>query len=99
MSVTPYIGLGFVVFCIGMFGVLTRKNTVGILMGIELMLNASNIVLVAFSRANNHLTGQLFAFFTITVTVAEVAVGLAIVIQVFRLKKTINADEIDLLRG
>jgi len=97
--VTSYIGLWFVVFCIGVFGVITRKNTVGILMGIELMLNAANIVLVAFSRANNHLTGQLFAFFTITVTVAEVAVGLAIVIQVFRLKKTINADEIDLLRG
>ncbi len=99
MTVTPYIGLGFVLFSIGLFGVLTRRNTVGILMAIELMLNASNIVLVAFSRMHGNLGGQLFAFFTITVTVAEVAVGLAIVIQVFRLKKTIHADEITLLKG
>ncbi len=99
MTVTPYIGLGFVLFTIGLFGVLTRRNTVGILMAIELMLNASNIVLVAFSRMHGNLGGQLFAFFTITVTVAEVAVGLAIVVQVFRLKKTINADEITMLKG
>jgi NADH-quinone oxidoreductase subunit K len=88
-----------VVFAIGLFGVLTRRNAVGILLGIELMLNAVNINLVAFSRFRADLTGVVFTVFTIAITVAEVAVGLAIVIVIFRVRRTIEADHLDLLRG
>jgi NADH-quinone oxidoreductase subunit K len=79
--------------------VLTRRNAVGILLGIELMLNAVNINLVAFARLHGDVTGLLFAVFTIAITVAEVAVGLAIVILIFRVRRTIDADRLDLLRG
>ncbi len=88
-------------FCIGLFGSVSRRNTVGILMGVELMLNAVNINLIAFWRylepANT--SGLIFAIFTITVAAAEVAVGLAMVIAVYRTRLTINADEIDTLKG
>jgi NADH-quinone oxidoreductase subunit K len=87
-------------FCIGLYGALSRKNAVGMLMGIELMLNAVNINLVAFWRYGTpaSLTGQVFALFAITVAAAEAAVGLALVIAVFRSRKTVNADEVDLLK-
>jgi NADH-quinone oxidoreductase subunit K len=87
-------------FCLGLYGALARKNAVGILMGIELMLNAVNINLVAFWRYGTPaaLTGQVFALFAITVAAAEAAVGLALVIAVFRTRQTVNADEIDLLK-
>jgi NADH-quinone oxidoreductase subunit K len=94
-----YLLLAAVVFVLGLFGVLTRRNAVGILLGIELMLNAVNINLVAFSRFHGHVAGMLFTLFTIAITVAEVAVGLAIVIVLFRVRKTIEADHLDLLRG
>jgi NADH-quinone oxidoreductase subunit K len=94
-----YLLLAAVVFALGLFGVLTRRNAVGILLGIELMLNAVNINLVAFSRFQGNVAGMLFALFTIAITVAEVAVGLAIVIVIFRVRKTIEADHLDLLRG
>ncbi len=97
--ITSYLVLAFLLFSIGAFGVLTRRNAVAILMAIELMLNASNIALVTFSRMHGNLGGQLFAFFTITITVAEVAVGLAIVVLIYRLRKTVNADEMDFLKG
>src|SRR5206468_79330 len=84
---------------VGLFGVLTRRNAVGILLGIELMLNAVNINLVAFSRFRADLAGLIFTLFTIAITVAEVAVGLAIVIVIFRVRRTIEADHLDLLRG
>jgi NADH:ubiquinone oxidoreductase subunit K len=87
------------VFVIGLFGVVTRRNAVGILLGIELMLNAVNINLVAFARLHGDVTGLLFAVFLIAITVAEVAVGLAIVILIFRVRRTIDADRLDLLRG
>jgi NADH-quinone oxidoreductase subunit K len=87
------------VFCIGLFGVVTRRNTIGILLGIELMLNAVNINLVAFSRFRGDVAGLVFSLFTIVVTVAEVAVGLAIVIMIFRVRRTVEADHLDLLRG
>ena len=96
---TSYLVLAFLLFSIGAFGVLTRRNAIAILMAIELMLNASNITLVTFSRLHGNLGGQLFAFFTITITVAEVAVGLAIVVLIYRLRKTVNADEMDFLKG
>jgi NADH-quinone oxidoreductase subunit K len=94
-----YLLLAAVVFALGLFGVLTRRNAVGILLGIELMLNAVNINLVAFSRFHGNVAGMLFTLFTIAITVAEVAVGLAIVIVLFRVRKTIEADHLDLLRG
>jgi len=94
-----YLILAALVFVIGLFGVLTRKNAVGILLGIELMLNAVNINLVAFSRFRADLAGLIFTLFTIAITVAEVAVGLAIVIVIFRVRRTIEADHLDILRG
>ena len=94
-----YLVLAALVFAIGLFGVLTRRNAVGILLGIELMLNAVNINLVAFGRFHADLTGVMFTLFTIAITVAEVAVGLAIVIVIFRVRRTVEADRLDLLRG
>jgi NADH-quinone oxidoreductase subunit K len=88
-------------FCIGLFGALSRRNTVGILMGVELMLNAVNINLIAFWRylepANT--SGLIFAIIAITVAAAEAAVGLAMVIAMYRTRLTINADEVDTLKG
>ena len=88
-------------FCIGLFGALSRRNTVGILMGVELMLNAVNINLIAFWRylepANT--SGLIFSIIAITVAAAEAAVGLAMVIAVYRTRLTINADEVDTMRG
>jgi NADH-quinone oxidoreductase subunit K len=94
-----YLVLAALVFAIGLFGVLTRRNAVGILLGIELMLNAVNINLVAFARFRADVAGLVFTMFTIAITVAEVAVGLAIVIAIFRIRRTIEADHLDLLRG
>ena len=94
-----YLILAALVFAIGFFGVLTRRNAIGILLGIELMLNAVNINLVAFARFHGDLTGLIFTLFTISITVAEVAVGLAIVIVIFRVRRTVEADRLDLLRG
>ena len=87
-------------FGIGVYGVLARRNAVLILMSIELMLNAVNLNLVAFSQylQDVALSGQIFALFVITVAAAEVGIGLAIVILIFRNRETINVDEIDLLR-
>lgn len=88
-------------FCIGLFGALSRRNMVGILLGVELMLNAVNINLVAFWRylEPNLVAGQVFALFTITVAAAEAAVGLAMVIAIYRNHLTVNADEVDTLKG
>ena len=99
MSLNAYLTLAALVFTIGLFGVLTRRNAIGILLGIELMLNAVNSNLVAFARFHGDLLGLVFALFTIAITVAEVAVGLAIVIVIFRVRRTVEADRLDLLRG
>ncbi len=99
MSLNAFLVLSALVFSIGLFGVLTRRNAIGILLGIELMLNAVNINLVAFSRFHADLAGLIFTLFTISITVVEVAVGLAIVIMIFRVRKTVEADTLDLLRG
>jgi NADH-quinone oxidoreductase subunit K len=99
MGLPAYLGLAAVVFVVGLFGVLTRRNAVGILLGIELMLNAVNINLVAFARFHGDLAGVVFTLFIIAVTVAEVAVGLALVIAIFRVRRTVDADHLDLLRG
>ena len=87
-----------VLFSAGVYGVLARRNAVLVLMSIELMLNAVNINLVAFSAAIADLTGQVFALFVITVAAAEVGIGLAIVILIFRNRETINVDEVSLLK-
>jgi NADH-quinone oxidoreductase subunit K len=87
-------------FCIGMFGVLSRRNAVAILMGIELMLNAVNINLVAFwrYRAPELIAGQAFAVIVLAVAAAEVAVGLALIISVYRRHRTVVADELNLMK-
>ncbi len=94
-----YLALASVIFGIGAMGFLTRRNMLIQLMSIELMLNSVNIMLVAFNRymPENH-TGQIFAFFVIAVAAAEAAVGLAIVISLFRLKQTVETDKADALR-
>ena len=94
-----YLALSAVVFGLGAIGFLVRRNVLVQLMCIELMLNSVNLMLVAFNRykPDNH-TGQLFAFFVIAVAAAEAAVGLAIVISLFRLKKTVHSDQADTLR-
>ena len=99
MGLQPYLLLSAVVFSIGLFGVMTRRNTIGILLGIELMLNAVNINLVAFARFNADPAGFIFTVFTISITVAEVALGLALVILIFRVRRTAMADHLDILRG
>jgi NADH-quinone oxidoreductase subunit K len=98
MGLTPYLILASVLFSIGLFGVITRRNTIGILLGVELMLNAVNINLVAFSRFAGTPSGMIFTLFAICITVAEVAFGLALVILIFRMKRTAIADELDLLQ-
>jgi len=100
VPLTWYLILATVLFSIGLFGVLARKNAVAILMGIELMLNAANINLVAFWRYVNPVMigGQVFAVIVFAVAAAEVAVGLALFISIYRRRDTIAADEIDLMK-
>ena len=91
--------LSAALFSIGLFGVLARRNAIAILLGVELMLNAVNINLVAFSHRISSLDGQVFTVFVITVAAGEAAVGLAIIIQLYRLKSSINVDEAHELEG
>ena len=99
MGLQPYLILSATVFSIGLFGVVTRRNTIGILLGIELMMNAVNINLVAFGRYMAAPAGMIFTVFTICITVTEAALGLAIVILLFRVRRTVMADHLDLLKG
>jgi len=91
--------LAALLFAIGVFGLLTRRNAIGILLSVELMANAVNINLVAFSRLHGGPTGQVFALFAIALTVAEVAIGLALVILMSRLRRTIDVGEARDLHG
>ena len=91
--------LSVIIFSIGIMGVLFRKNAIIIFMSIELMLNAVNLSLVGFSRYYNSVDGQVFVFLVMTLAAAEVAVGLAIIVSLFRNKQTINIDEMNILRG
>lgn len=93
-----YLLLGTALFTVGVVGVLTRRNVIVILMSIEIILNAVNVNLVAFSRWFHAVDGQVFAIFVITDAAAEAAVGLGLIIALFRNKETVNADEIDLLK-
>ncbi|OPZ75618.1 MAG: NADH-quinone oxidoreductase subunit K [Verrucomicrobia bacterium ADurb.Bin474] len=92
MMLSHYLIASGILFSIGFLGVLLRKNTLIVLMSLELMLNAVNLLFVAFSRYNLSLDGSIFVFFSITVAAAEVAVGLAIVVALFRLKQTVFVD-------
>ena len=93
-----YLLLSGTLFCIGAVGVLTRRNAILMFMCIELMLNAVNLTLVAFSSYLGDTAGQIFVFFTMTVAAAEAAVGLAIILALFRNKQTVYVDEVNLMR-
>jgi NADH-quinone oxidoreductase subunit K len=97
-SLFAYIGLSAVLFAIGFIGVLIRRNIIVIFMSLELMLIASTLALVAFSKFNGTMDGDVFVFFILTVAAAEVAVGLAIVVALFRQKQTIQVSELDSLK-
>ncbi len=99
VPVEYYVALSAILFTIGALGVLIRRNPLVIFMSIELMLNAANLALVAFTRVQNKLDGQIFVFFIMTVAAAEVAVGLALIVAIFRTKHTINIDEMNSLKG
>ena len=86
-------------FTIGVIGVLVRRNAIVIFMSVELMLNAGNLAFVAFARQMNSIDGQVFVFFVMTVAAAEVAVGLAIIVNLFRLRESVMVDEANLLKG
>ena len=94
-----YVALSVALFTIGALGVLVRRNAIIIFMSIELMLNSANLAFVAFARHLNDLDGQILVFFVITVAAAEVAVGLALIVAIFRTKRSINIDELNLLKG
>lgn len=100
VGLTHYLFVSTLLFCIGLYGVLTRRNAVAILMGIELMLNATNINLVAFNRyvAPGAVGGQTFALVIITLAACEAAVGLALVMAAYRGLETIHVDEIDVMK-
>jgi NAD(P)H-quinone oxidoreductase subunit 4L len=91
--------LGAILFAIGVYGVIARRNGVAVLMSIELILNAVNINLIAFSAMHGDLSGQVFALFVIAVAAAEVGVGLAIVLAIYRNRRSVDLDELDLMRG
>jgi NADH-quinone oxidoreductase subunit K len=98
MDVAPFIVLSAILFTIGCVGVLTRRNAIVVFMCIELMLNASNLALITFSRANGNLEGQIAAFFVMVVAAAEVVVGLAIIMTIFRTRRSASVDDASLLK-
>ena len=99
IPLNEFLFISGLLFVIGLFGVLLRRNTLVIYMSLELMLNAVNLALVAFSRFNNTMDGNLFVFFIITVAAAEVAVGLAIIVALYRKRQTVMVDELAELRN
>ena len=99
MYLNQFLMLSAVLFCLGVYGVLARKNGVLVLMSVELMLNAVNINLVAFGAYRDVVFGQVFALFVITIAAAEVGVGLAIVLLIFRNRANIDIDHMDSMRG
>ena len=97
-----FLVLGSILFALGMYGVLSRRNAIGILLSIELMLNGVNLLMVAFARyltTTQELAGQMFAIFIITQTAAEAAIGLAIIIAIYRQRRTVQVDQLDLMKG
>ncbi|MBC8331258.1 MAG: NADH-quinone oxidoreductase subunit NuoK [Anaerolineae bacterium] len=99
LPVSYYIALSAILFSIGALGVLIRRNAIIIFMSVELMLNAANLAFVAFARSYESLSGQVFVFFIMTVAAAEVAVGLALIVAIFRSKHNIDVDQMSSLKG
>jgi NAD(P)H-quinone oxidoreductase subunit 4L len=99
VHLSQFLFLSAFLFCVGVYGVLARRNGVLVLMSVELMLNAVNLNLVAFSAQLGQVGGQIFALFVITIAAAEVGVGLAIVLLIYRNRVGVNLDEIDLMKG
>ncbi|MCZ6819675.1 MAG: NADH-quinone oxidoreductase subunit NuoK [Calditrichaeota bacterium] len=98
IPISYYLILSGILFTIGVVGVLTRRNAIVIFMSIELMLNAVNLTLIAFSKQFNSLDGHVFVFFVMVVAAAEVAVGLALIVAIFRTKESISVDDFNLLK-
>ena len=98
MNPENYLYLATILFCIGAVGVVVRRNAIVVFMCIELMLNASNLALVTFSRVNGNLDGQVAAFFVMVVAAAEVVVGLAIIMTIFRTRRSASVDDASLLK-
>lgn len=99
MLLNQFLLLGAVLFCLGVYGVLARRNAVLVLMSVELILNAVNINLIAFGAFHDTVLGQVFAIFVIAIAAAEVGVGLALVLLVYRNRQSIQLDELDLMKG
>lgn len=99
MEPTSYVVLSAILFTIGAFGVLLRRNAIVVFMSVELMLNAANLAFVSFARMHGQLDGQVIAFFVMVVAAAEVVVGLAIIMMIFRTRRSANVDEPSLLRN
>lgn len=99
MTLTHYLVLAVILFAIGATTVLVRRNAIIVFMGVELMLNATNLMLVTFSRLHGNLTGQVLTFFVMVVAAAEVVVGLAIIITIFRTRRTASVDDVNLLKS
>ena len=100
IGLSHYLIISAALFSLGIMGVLTRKNAVNVLMGVELILNSANVNLVAFSKySSGNISGQIFAIFIIVVAAAEAAVALAIVLSMYRIIKTVNLDRADTLKG
>jgi NADH-quinone oxidoreductase subunit K len=99
VPINYYLGLSAILFSMGVVGVLARRNAIVIFMSLELMFNAANLAFVAFARYYQTLTGQLFVFFVMTVAAAEVAVGLALMVAIFRTKGSIDVDQMSSLKG
>ncbi|HEY0237586.1 MAG TPA: NADH-quinone oxidoreductase subunit NuoK [Friedmanniella sp.] len=99
MTLTNYLVLSGILFSIGAATVLLRRNAIIVFMGVELMLNATNLALVTFARLHGDLTGQVMAFFVMVVAAAEVVVGLAIIVSIFRTRKSASVDDINLLKS
>jgi NADH:ubiquinone oxidoreductase subunit K len=99
MLINNFLLLGAVLFCIGVYGVITRKNAVMVLMSIELILNSVNINLLAFSQLHGNIDGNVFALYVIAVAAAEVGVGLAMVLLIYRNRKSISLDELAEMKG
>lgn len=98
VPISYYLVLSILLFGIGLLGVLTRRNVIVLFMCIEIMLNAANLAFIAFSRALEKIDGQIFVFFVMTVAAAEAAVGLAIIVTLFRTRGTLNVDQADLMK-
>jgi NADH:ubiquinone oxidoreductase subunit K len=99
LMLNQFLLLGAVLFCIGVYGVLARKNAVLVLMSIELILNAVNINLLAFGALRNDIVGAVFALFVIAIAAAEVGVGLAIVLIIYRNRHSVDLDDVDAMKG